>query len=238
MGVSRWSSIGLALLACTACHLPQTTGRATAQVDEVERGDDDERDEVRLRSDADEDRGGLSAGLIDATFEVLGGVADAVTRSVGVEYQAYPAGHLIGLHAQSPISDRSALTYRLAKNITDRRDWGEQDDEQGSGWGGGIGLRSYLGPDRQGWWWGARADLWSLEIDWTDDPGGPSEQAGSTDILVLQPTAEFGYGLRTGSWRWEFGLGLGFEINLVENGREVGEGAIALLGVTLLFHPR
>ena len=33
-----------------------------------------------------------------------------------------------------------------------------------------------------------------VEIDWVDDPGGPLESRGTTDIVVLQPTVEGGYG--------------------------------------------
>ncbi len=156
--------------------------------------------------------------------------------ALGVEVEAYPAGIIPGLHGQWEIDDRSALTARVAGNFTDRQDFGEHDDESGGGFGGGVGYRSYLGPSREGWLWGARVDLWSLDIDWVDDPGTASRRSGSTDITVLQPSFELGYGMRLGKsdWRVEWILGLGAEINVDTDGEDVGEGAILLFGATLV----
>jgi hypothetical protein len=73
-------------------------------------------------------------------------------------------------------------------------------------------------------------DVWDLIIDWKD-PG----RMGSTETLVLQPTAEVGYGWNTaGVGRIELGLGLGAEINVDTDGEDVGEGAIFLIAVTWL----
>ena len=79
---------------------------------------------------------------------------------------------------------------------------------------------------------GTAQDVWDLEIDWED----PGPVTGSTDVIVVQPTAEVGYGFRLGEdgWRVELTFGLGAEINVDTDGDDVGEGAIALLGVTLL----
>ncbi|QDU65013.1 hypothetical protein [Engelhardtia mirabilis] len=171
--------------------------------------------------------GEATAGALDRTWSTL-------FQNAGVEMQVYPAGVIAGLHTQYLLDERRALTFRIAANVADRNDYGKQDDEQGGGWGVGAGYRSYFGPRREGWLWGARADLWTLEIDWTDDPGLPGEQSGSTDVLVFQPTIEAGYGWDLGDWRLELLAGFGFEINVVEHGRDVGEGPIGLLGVTLV----
>lgn len=152
--------------------------------------------------------------------------------AVGVELQAYPAGLIPGLHVQTPLDELSSLTFRAAANLTDRQDFGEFDNEEGDGFGGGIGYRRYLERGREGWLFGGRVDLWDLEIDWED----PGPVTGTTDILVLQPTAEVGYGFRLGEdgWRIELTLGLGAEINIDTDGEDVGEGAILLLGITAL----
>ena len=73
--------------------------------------------------------------------------------------------------------------------------------------------------------------MWFLQIDWRDDVGNRS---GTTDITVLQPTAQGGY-------RWLFGdnltfaatAALGAEINIRTDGEAVGEGAILLIGLEL-----
>lgn len=152
--------------------------------------------------------------------------------AVGVEFQAYPAGIIPGIHVQVPLDEYGSLTGRFAANITDRQDFGEFDNEEGEGFGGGIGYRRYLETGQTGWLYGGRIDIWSLEIDF-EDSGGPT---GTSDIIVLQPTAEVGYGFRLGegSWRLEVALGVGAEINVDTDGEDVGEGAIVLLGVTLL----
>ncbi len=174
----------------------------------------------------------LQASLLAA---LAGGCATG-SPALGIETQVYPAGVIPGLHAQWELSPNEALTARLAHNFTDRRDFGEHDDEEGGGFGAGLGYRRYLGHSREGWLWGARIDVWDLEIDWEDGGGTPAASSGSTDILVLQPSAELGYGLRLGDskWRLEWTLGLGAEINIDSDGEDVGEGAILLLGATLV----
>jgi hypothetical protein len=156
----------------------------------------------------------------------------------GVELQAYPAGIIPAVHLRKSISDQDVITARIGSNITDRRDFGEHDDETGSGFGGGIGWRHFIKPSnpfaqaglQSGLLYGARLDLWSLDMDWKD-PG----RSGSTDILVLQPTAEFGYGwTHVSLGRFETTLGLGMEINVDTDGEEVGEGLIVLFGLTWL----
>ncbi len=155
---------------------------------------------------------------------------------VGAELSGYPAGVIAGFHAQTPLDEHASLTYRVAHNFTSRGDFGEHDDEEGGGFGGGFGYRRFLNEGRAGWLWGGRIDLWDLEIDWEDGGGTPAAVSGTTDVLVLQPTAEVGYGFRFGEegWRLELTLGLGAEINIDTDGEDVGEGAILLLGATLL----
>lgn len=168
--------------------------------------------------------------------------AGPARAALGAEVQAYPAGVIAGLHGRSEVGAGEFVTARFAVNVTDRQDDGERDDEEGSGWGAGLGYRRYF--DRAidgtadsgaGWLWGARVDLWDLEIDWIDAPGGPGERRGSTDVVVLQPTVEVGYGFDLSSgWRAELVLGVGAEINVEQDGEDVGEGAIGLLGITLV----
>jgi len=75
--------------------------------------------------------------------------------------------------------------------------------------------------------------------DWEDDArGGRPAREGDTDVIVLQPTVEGGYRFRLGErWTCDLALGLGYEINVDEDGEDVGEGGIALLGATFLFGP-
>ena len=152
--------------------------------------------------------------------------------AAGFEVQGYPAGVIYGAHGQVAISTDEVLTVRAAVNGTDRRDFGEFGGEQGEGLGGGVGYRRYSGDLYDGWMWGARVDLWDLEIDWRQDPG----LSGTTDILVLQPAVEAGYTWWLDellTWRLTLSAAVGAEINIDTDGEDVGEGAIGLLGMTL-----
>ena len=178
----------------------------------------------------------FARALVPGLLGALAGSCATGPSALGIETQVYPAGVIPGLHAQWGLSPNSALTARAAFNFTDRRDFGEFDDEEGGGVGGGVGYRRYLRDSREGWLWGGRIDVWALEIDWEDNGGTPEATSGTTDIVVLQPTAEVGYGMRLGDskWRLEWTLGLGAEMNIDTDGEDVGEGAIALLGATLV----
>ena len=150
----------------------------------------------------------------------------------GPSLQIYPAGIIAGVEVRTPVGDDDVVSLRAAYNATDRQDFGEHDDEEGGGPGLGVGVRRYFSAERTGWHVGGRLDLWFLEIDWEDD--APAAE-GTTDVIVLQPTVEGGYGWEIGSgWTLDLTASVGAEINLDEDGEDVGEGAIGLLGVTFI----
>ena len=149
------------------------------------------------------------------------------------EVQVYPAGVIAGIQARTPLGQGATFFVRGAYNDTDRRDFGEHDEEEGGGPGIGIGFRrDYLPAAAETWFFGARLDLWQLEIDWREDDGA----SGTTDILVLQPAGEVGYRVRRSRGAViEFAASLGAEVNVDTDGEDVGEGAILLLGVTFVL---
>lgn len=156
--------------------------------------------------------------------------------ALGVEVRAYPSGVIPALYGEHALSAHGALTFDLGANHTDRGDDGEHDREDGSGFGGGLGYRHYFGEHFDRWFVGARVDLWSLAIDWEDQPGTPMMASGESDVLVLQPTVEAGYAFLLGArWRLNVFVAAGAEINLDTDGEDVGEGAIGLLGVSILY---
>lgn len=169
---------------------------------------------------------------------MLGGLLLVVVPTTGLaqfgagfEAQLYPAGTIFTLRGELKLDDNDLLLGYLGGNYTDRRDWGEHDDEDGIGPGFGAGWRHFLRADHTGWHFGARADLWFLRIDW-QDPG----RSGTTDVTVLQPTAVAGYTWQLGgNWVVDLNLGLGAEINVRTDGEEVGSGAIALIGAGTSF---
>jgi hypothetical protein len=155
--------------------------------------------------------------------------APAAAAAIGVTLQAYPAGIQAQAEVVWPLQTHHSLFVRAGYNFTDRQDFGEHDNEEGGGPGATLGYRYTFRESGDGWFVGARTDLWLLDIDWKD-PG----RAGSTDVVVLQPTFEAGYRkVLQGGWSISPFLALGAEINVRTRGEDVGEGAIFLGGVSL-----
>jgi len=158
---------------------------------------------------------------------------DDVRRpAIGVATQVYPAGVIAALEGRWRLADHHEGSAFAGVNLTDRQDFGEHDDESGEGSGPGLAWRYRFSPRGDTWDLGARVDLWWLEIDWEDDGG----REGTTDVVVLQPTAVGGYRwLLDAEDRWSLDAtaALGAEINVDTDGEDVGEGAILLLGVHL-----
>jgi len=153
---------------------------------------------------------------------------------VGLEVQAYPTGIIPGLHFEFGVGDKDGLLGRVGYNVVNHRDLGVQDKEKGGGFGFSIGYRRYFKEQRQGFFLGARTDLWFNKIDWKENPNLPTEVTGRTDITVFQPTAEAGYvfNLKKEGWSFVPSIAFGAEINIKTEGLPVGEGAVLLLGFT------
>ncbi|MBI1306593.1 MAG: hypothetical protein GC181_08265 [Bacteroidetes bacterium] len=147
----------------------------------------------------------------------------------GIEYNYYPAGHMIGIQSEWINKNHSAFNARIAANIARRKDFsGLNDDERGWGPGLSIGYRYYKKAlCTQGWFAGLRTDLWNLSIDWKDSTQKPNY--GNTKILVLQPTIEIGYNLYVNNgWIFSLSMANGREINIKTKGDAVGQGWITL----------
>lgn len=148
---------------------------------------------------------------------------------VGLEYNFYPAGHILAVNFEKPINQsRHALNFRAGINLTKRKDFsGLNDNEQGWGPGLSIGYRYYQHPNCHGLLAGLKLDIWQMNINWSDSSETPS--TGTTAITVLQPTFEIGYMFRLNShWQLSTSFVNGFEINAVMDGEPVGEGWITL----------
>jgi len=155
-------------------------------------------------------------------------------RDISIEFQLYPTGVIPTLSYDHGLGASSAFTVRLGANIFDHRDLGVHQGEEGSGFGGSIGYKKYLGSTRDGLFWRVRNDLWFNNVDWFDI--GPADQRieGKTAITVLQPTASIGYTILTST---EIvispSLSFGYEWNVKTSGEPTGEGTIVLLGVQI-----
>ncbi len=155
-------------------------------------------------------------------------------RDLGLEIQQYPTGFLLGGHFEFGLGQHHALAFRAGVNIFDHRDLGVQEEEKGSGPGFTVGYNYYFNPTHQGWFLGIRNDFWFNSVDWRNNLGSASETSGNTQIVVMQPTAIAGHlFILNNQWVVTPTLAFGYEINVVEEGEDVGEGAILLWGVNL-----
>lgn len=156
---------------------------------------------------------------------------------VGIEMQAYPTGIIPGINLEVGISDQDALNLRVGYNLFNHRDLGVQEEETGGGFGFTLGYRHYFKPQVSGLFLGARSDVWFNSVDWTNGIGTPAMASGTSDIVVLQPTLEAGYKMRSKNEHFALAptLAFGAEINVQSNGEDVGQGAIVLIGVIVDF---
>lgn len=150
------------------------------------------------------------------------------------EIRGYPSGAILSAGLGRGFGDNWHLAAHGAYNFVDRGNNGEFQNEDGGGFGFGITADKYFRPGQTGWFVGARAELFFLEIDFRD-PG----VRGQSDTTVFQPTARAGYGwaFAGGKYGLTAGVSLGAEINVATDGPEVGEGAIVLGGIAFTFKP-
>jgi hypothetical protein len=155
--------------------------------------------------------------------------------NLGAEFQWYPAGVMFGLRSDLYYNKHENINLRIGYNLTDRQDFSAfNDKETGGGFGFGIGYRYYFGK-RKGFFLGARADFWWLDIDWEDfNESLQINEIGTTEIVVFQPTIEIGYQFVLDKhWIIAPAFTNGREINLITNGEKVGQGWITLIGLNV-----
>ncbi len=154
--------------------------------------------------------------------------------SVGLEAQVYPTGFIPGVRIDWQLADQGMGHLRIGANIIDHQDFGEQDEEIGEGFGFSLGYQHYFRPSIDGFFLGARCDLWWNTLDWQNDINSPHGSSGTSNITVVQPTFLAGYAwVLGGGWEITPTLGYGVEINVITNGEPIGQGTIALGGLTL-----
>ena len=157
---------------------------------------------------------------------------------LGLSVQAYPAGIIPTVNLETYLNEKSSLLFRLGGNFTDRQDFSDVNlTEEGEGFGGSVGFRKHFPLKTGKIVAGIITDLWSLEIDWTDNGPADTIISGTTDILVLQPYLEGGYFLPIKNSSSQIGLALGFgrEINIRTQGDEVAQDFIASIALQFMF---
>ena len=159
-------------------------------------------------------------------FQLQGQITD-----LSFEFQAYPTGLIPGIQIERGFADKNTIHLRVGYQYIRHRDLGVHEDERGNGFGFTLGYKRYLKENFQGWFLGVRNDIWFNELDWKDNIDLPNEISGTSNITVVQPTAEAGYLFKLGENGFLVPtIAFGVEINVRTEGADVGEGAILLLG--------
>ncbi len=158
---------------------------------------------------------------------------------LGVSIQVYPAGIIPTINLEHYLNKKSSLLFRLGANFVDRQDFSDVNiNEEGEGFGGSVGFRKHYPSGKGKFIAGFNVDVWSLNIDWTDNIGPIGGQvSGSTYTLVVQPWLEGGYFLPIKNTKSQIGLTAGFgrEINAITSGDEVEQGFIASISLQYQF---
>lgn len=156
------------------------------------------------------------------------------TTDVSFEFQAYPTGLIPGFRIEKSLSAKSTLHLRLAYQFIDHRDLGVHQNEEGSGFGFTLGFNKFLKHYYEKWHFGIRNDIWFNTIDWESSIGTAPVPFGTTDIIVVQPTAQIGYLFDFNkSWFITPTVSFGYEVNVRTEGEPTGEGAILLIGINV-----
>lgn len=149
------------------------------------------------------------------------------SRALGVSIQHYPAGIISCLTFENYISQKASLMFRLGLNYADRQDFSPyNDNEKGKGFGGSMGYRRHFELKKGQIVGGLHCDIWNMWINWKNDIGEPNYTEGQSYTLVIQPWIEGGYLLNLKSLPIQVGITTGFgrEINVITEGKAVGQG--------------
>ncbi len=157
---------------------------------------------------------------------------------LGVSAQFYPAGIIPTINYEHFVSENASFLYRLGANITDRKDFSsEHDNEKGAGFGGSFGYRRHFLFNKGNLIIGFNTDAWNLWIDWKDNIGLANEITGTSSVFVLQPWLEAGYFFNLKSTASKIGITAGFgrEINVITNGEDVAQDWIGSISIQYKF---
>jgi len=155
-------------------------------------------------------------------------------KELALSFQQYPTGSIPGLIYTTSLKPHQYLQLRVGYNFVYHGDAGVQDEETGGGFGFSPAWMYAFRTDHQGLYLGARLDVWFNTINWVQYLNAPGTDQGTTELVVVQPTAAIGYRLLL-SDRFTLTpeLALGVEINAITNGAPTGQGAILLGGLSL-----
>ena len=155
---------------------------------------------------------------------------------IGLVFQQYPTGSIPGARLGLFLSEQHSIELRLGYNIVYHGDAGVHELEEGGGFGFSPGYQYHFNTSERGFFLGSRVDFWFNTVDWKDNIGMANEINGTTKIMVVQPTLIAGHRIPLGQQlNLTPTLAFGVEINTMQEGADVGQGAILLAGIQFNF---
>jgi len=164
---------------------------------------------------------------------------------IGMEFQIYPTGLLPGFRAETNLSNKDALNFRLGMNLFDHKDLpmkagiNDHISEKGNAYGLSIGYRHYFWNNVKNLFIGVRSDLWFNKVNWEKYHPNKSFPRpiikGVSNIIVIQPTIEVGWLFDLGKNKNIFispEIAFGYEWNALVSGEQTGYGLILLGGIS------
>ena len=152
------------------------------------------------------------------------------TIDVGAEYIGSSKGYIAALHLAYNFPVHHAFQARIGYNSSNWKDKGKHDSEKGNGPGFSLGYRYYFLVRPHGFFLGARADVWRLNINWKQNI---TLITGSSKIWALQPTAEMGYMFLINDLFFiSPTISAGVQTNIKTEGQAVGDGFIPQFGLS------
>ena len=165
----------------------------------------------------------------------------APQHHIGLSAQLYPAGYILTSMGTFDLNKSSVVIARIGVNLADRKDFSPyNDNEIGWGFGATIGYRKIIAIKYGEIFGGINLDLWNMWIDWRNDIGKLKETNGKTYTFVVQPWVELGYQYMFKNTPIKVGASFGFgrEINVITNGKNVGQGWMRSLTLSILYRIR
>ena len=153
------------------------------------------------------------------------------TTDVGAEFNHYSGGNIYGVHLAFNAKLHSSFIIRAGYNIVNENYSGNYQNEKGGGIAAGIGYRYYLRYKPSGFFIGARADIWNMDIDWTKNL-----LTGNTKSTFFIPAFETGYMLVANDWFFFTpSISVGSRFNVKSGTESIKDGLLVSYGFSAGF---
>ncbi len=151
--------------------------------------------------------------------------------AAGFEIQQSIDGYQAAIRGEYGFGNHSAAFLRLTATEFWRDMYGIHDDENGVGYGVGLGYRYYFKHRKRGWYTELRADLWRNEVEWFETEN-QIKTTGITKVVDFQPAILFGYAFHLSrNLRLATTFSIGDQIHIYTEGAELSSYGVVQWGL-------